>query len=288
MLNGFINLYKESGFSSNKALSIIKRLLKENNIVTKVGHFGTLDPLAEGVLPIALGRATRLFDYTLSKKKTYLATFIFGQETDTLDTTGKLLQQEDIIITETDITRVIDNFVGNIDQIPPQYSAKSINGVRAYKLARQGIEVELKPKTITVFDIKLIKKVASNTYEFLITCSGGTYIRSIVRDLANSMGTIGVMSKLIRTRSGVFDIKSSVKLQDIFDIKKIIMPIETFTDSFEKLFLTNEQKTSLVNGIFPQIEGLNDNYYGVYSDNILMGIGERCDDDLLRLKTWLL
>ncbi|NCA92335.1 tRNA pseudouridine(55) synthase TruB [bacterium] len=288
MPNGFINLYKESGVSSNKALSIVKRLLKENNMVAKVGHFGTLDPLAEGVLPIAIGRATRLFDYTLSKQKTYVATFLFGQETDTLDITGKLIKEDDAIINESDIITALPNFVGTIEQMPPQFSAKSINGVRAYKLARQGIVVDLQPKTITIFDIKLLKKVAHNTFEFLITCSGGTYIRSFVRDLAFAMGTVGVMTKLIRTKSGTFDIDSAIRAQEITDIENLIIPIESFTDSFEKIFLTEEQRISLVNGIFPKIDGLKDTYYAVYGEDKLMGIGERCDNDLLRLKTWLL
>lgn len=288
MPNGFINLYKESGVSSNKALSIVKRLLKENNMVAKVGHFGTLDPLAEGVLPIAIGRAARLFDYTLSKQKTYVATFLFGQETDTLDITGKLIKEDDTIITESDIITALPNFVGTIEQMPPQFSAKSINGVRAYKMARQGIEVNLQPKTITIFDIKLLKKVAHNTFEFLITCSGGTYIRSIVRDLAFAMGTVGVMTKLVRTKSGNFDIDSAIRAQEITDIENLIIPIESFTDSFEKIFLSEEQRINLINGIFPKIDGIKNNYYAVYGDNELMGIGEKCDNDLLRLKTWLL
>ena len=288
MLNGFINLYKESGVSSNKALSIIKRLLKENKIITKVGHFGTLDPLAEGVLPIALGRATRLFDYTLAKEKTYIATFIFGKETDTLDITGKITSEEEVTVTTYDINKVIDNFIGEIDQMPPQFSAKSINGVRAYKLARKGIEVNLQPKKITIYDIKLLKQVENNAFEFSITCSGGTYIRSIVRDLAARLGTIGVMSKLVRTKSGNFSIENSVKVQDIDDITKFIMPINVFTDNFDKIYLTDEQKTSLINGIFPKLSGITDKYYAVYGDDTLMGIGESCNNDLLRLKTWLL
>lgn len=288
MRNGFINLYKESNMTSNKALSILKRVLKENNINTKVGHFGTLDPLAEGVLPVALGRATRLFDYALDKTKTYIATFLFGKETDTLDIDGTVLSEESVDIAEDKVQEALKTFVGEISQTPPQYSAKSVGGVRAYKLARQGIEVDLPAKNIIIHSIVLNKKISKNTYELTITCSSGTYIRSIVRDLACTLGTVGIMTKLIRTSSGNFHIEDALKVAELVNLEQNIQPIEVFTDNFEKLFLTEEQKTNLVNGVFPFIENLQDKYYAVYDKENLMGIGQRCSDGTLRLKTWLL
>lgn len=288
MLSGFINLYKESNMTSNKALSILKRKLKENNIDTKVGHFGTLDPIAEGVLPVALGRATRLFDYFLDKSKTYVATFLFGTETDTLDVEGAILSKDDVDILESDVLGAIGNFVGEISQMPPQYSAKSVDGVRAYKLARQGIAVDLQPKNVTIHSLVFNKKVSKNTYEFTITCSSGTYIRSLARDLGIALGTVCVMAKLIRTSSGFFRVENALKLDELTNIEQNIYPIETFSDKFEKIILTSKQKTDLVNGIFPQINNLKDGYYAVYDDKILMGIGERLESGRLRLKTWLL
>lgn len=288
MLSGFINLYKESGMTSNKALSILKRALKENNINTKVGHFGTLDPLAEGVLPVALGRATRLFDYFLDKSKTYQTTFLFGTETDTLDISGKVLTEHDIDIPHAKVVSALNNFLGEISQIPPQYSAKSIEGTRAYKLARKGIAVDLKPKNIIIHSFICTQKVAKNTYEFSITCSSGTYIRSLARDLGRALGTVGIMTKLIRTESGVFDIKTARKLSELDNLAQNIYPIEIFTDKYPKLSLTLPQKTNLVNGIFPSIEGLEDRYYAVYYEDTLLGIGEKNKEGLLQLKTWLL
>ena len=203
MLNGFINLYKEKGISSNKALSILKFHLIQNNIFTKAGHFGTLDPEAEGVLPVALGRATRLFDYTIHKKKVYRTSFLFGKETDTLDLAGEVIKEEAVSITKEDILDVLYKFIGNIPQVPPKYSAKSIGGKRAYALARKGIEFSLKPKLVEVFSIDILSQIDKNHFEFRIVCGGGAYIRALARDIAKELGTVAVTTSIIREASGI-------------------------------------------------------------------------------------
>ena len=197
-MNGFFNINKPKGMTSSQVVGKVKYLLGKK---AKVGHMGTLDPLASGVLPIAVGRATRLFDFLLQKKKTYIATFQFGIHTDTLDSTGTTLDTSNVIPTIDQITSVLPQFLGVNQQIPPAYSAKSINGKRAYDLARQGQEVELKPCTIQIFDIQVQRQLAHDTFQFLITCSAGTYIRSIARDLGTALGTFATMTELNQDNS---------------------------------------------------------------------------------------
>lgn len=224
---GFLNVYKPSGVTSNDVVQRIKRKFH----IDKIGHMGTLDPMACGVLPIAIGKATRLFDYSLDKTKTYIAIFDFGYTTDTLDSTGKETAREDIDIEIDDILRVLPSLMGDIDQMPPLFSAKNVNGKRAYDLARAGVEFELKPKKVTIHSIELLEKVGKNRFKFQITCSSGTYIRAIARDMATAMGTLGSMSFLERTKTGVFSLDTSIELNTILDGKVenyIMSPFDAF------------------------------------------------------------
>lgn len=309
MYNGFINLYKSPNISSNRALSILKRALKQNNIVTKVGHFGTLDPIAEGVLPVALGRATRLFDYSLDKVKKYVATFRFGVETDTLDHTGQVLSTGRSDVTIEEIESVIPNLLGTVDQVPPIYSAKTVNGVRSYKRARKGESFDLPAKTVRIFSIKLLKKIPNeqngSDFVFEIECGGGTYIRSIVRDMAYLMGTVGIMSSLIRTQSGIFTANNAISMENLEkNVVDLIIPMDVFLQDFPKIYLSNEQYTLLKNGLSvdfscvsvqSDVDTSEKAFYTVYmpvpdvdpTQYELMGIGEQ-KEGCLRLKTWLL
>ncbi len=287
MLSGFINIRKTSGLSSNKALGILKYHLKQNNIDTKVGHFGTLDPLAEGVLPVALGRATRLFDYFLDKEKIYVATFTFGQETDTLDCTGTVVAEGRNDVTAEEINAVIPSLVGEVLQVPPAYSAKSIDGVRAYKLARKGEEVVLAPKKVRIDSIELIEQVSKDTFRFRITCGGGTYIRSIVRDMAYAMNTVGYMSTLCRTKSGKFTLDTASTVDELGVVSDKILPMSFLTDGFPRIDLTDAQYSSVKNGVPIDMDMPSDVYYSVYYQGILLGIGSISDKKMI-IKTWLL
>jgi tRNA pseudouridine55 synthase len=288
-INGLLNLYKNSGITSNKALSILKRILKENNISTKVGHFGTLDPLAEGVLPIALGRATRIFEYTLDKVKRYTAIFKFGINTDTLDIEGKVDFENGRLPTYSEIEKVLPKLVGEVEQMPPAFSAKSVNGVRAYKLARQGIEVLLKPKKINIFSIELIEQIDEATYKFDISCSGGTYIRSIVRDMAKLLDTYGVMTNLIRTQSGSFEINNSVKIDEIKEnIQDYIIPMDKVLDYMPKYFVPDEYRKPVQNGVAISLDNLPSSDFSVYFDDKLIGIAQKDANNNMKIKTWLL
>ena len=189
------------------------------NSKIKCGHMGTLDPMATGVLIIAFGNATRLFDFTLKKEKTYIAKFVFGEERYTIDATGKLINVSDLPKFQH-IVNILPEFIGNIMQIPPKYSAVNINGRRAYDLARKGCDFEIKAKEVFIKDIKIIDKVLEGDLckeiTLSIVCGGGTYIRSICRDIAQKVNSVAYMSELTRTDCGGFSIDSefTVSLED--------------------------------------------------------------------------
>ena len=278
-MKGFLNYYKPSGVSSAYAINKVKRLLKGE----KIGHMGTLDPLAEGVLPIAIGKATRLFDYLLDKEKVYLATFTFGYETDTLDRGGEVILSGGKIPTKEEILKVIPSLTGKVMQTPPKYSAKNVNGKRSYELARSGIEVKLKPKEVEILSIELTGDLGNGSYTFEITCKGGTYIRSIVKDMATLLNTYGTMTALTRTKSGIFTSQTAYREEEIVenDIEDLLIePDKALT--FSALKLSNELYTELDNGR-PCIVGVSDGLYSVYHDGEFIGVGQ-VQNSLLKIK----
>ena len=269
-MKGFINLLKPEGMSSAYAVGAVKRKFN-----MPCGHMGTLDPMASGVLPVGISKASRLFQYLLDKEKTYVAEFKFGFTTDTLDVTGKTEAQTTVIPTAKEIKSVLGNFVGDIAQVPPKYSAKCIDGKRGYQLARKGVDFTLDAKTVTILGIELLSQVDENTFTFKIDCKGGTYIRSLARDIALSVGSLGVMSKLERTASGIYNLANGVGVEEFKDSdnpEKYIIPAEEVV-SFEKLILTNERATKILNGVFENY-GYADGIYRVYTQNEFWGIGE--------------
>lgn len=210
-MNGFVNVIKPVGATASDVVVCLKHILGER----KVGHLGTLDPGASGVLPIAVGQGTKLFDFLTDKVKKYRAFFTFGKTTDTLDSYGKVTYSSDVIPTKQQLQAVLNRFKGDFDQFPPVYSAKSIGGVRAYKLARNGVEVQLKSRKITIYEISLVAQKSADTFVVDIICGAGTYIRSIARDIATELNTVAYMSGLIRLKSGAFDIGNAYTLDEI-------------------------------------------------------------------------
>ena len=239
---GFLNVNKKSGISSAFVVNKVKKLLPKG---TKVGHMGTLDPIASGVLPIAIGRATRLFDLMQNKTKEYIATFKFGLSTNTFDSTGETAGTTNIIPTKQDILSALPSFVGKISQLPPSFSAKMVNGVRAYQKARKGENVELKECEIFIESFELIEELDDNTFKFRIVCGSGTYIRSLCRDLANKLNTLAVMTELVRTRSGQFCLENAQDCDKI-DINKLLKVEDIF--NFAKVDLNLEQLKTLLDG----------------------------------------
>jgi len=280
-MNGFLNIFKPKDMTSSQVVGKIRYLLGKK---IKVGHMGTLDPLASGVLPIAVGRATRLFDFLLQKKKTYIATFQFGILTDTLDNTGTIVQQTTILPSLEQINDVLPNFIGKQEQIPPQYSAKSVNGKRAYDLARNGQVVELKPCKIEIFDIRVIKQISIDTFEFSITCSAGTYIRSIGRDLAERLGSLGTMVDLVRIQSGYFTAEHAVELNNV-DASQLL-PMDCVLSDLPVLDITEIQLQTLLNGKKVNIPNRQNALYRVYCDNKLQCLCHIVDG-VLEPSVWL-
>ena len=264
MKSCIILVNKESGVSSNSVVNKVKHLVGAN----KAGHLGTLDVLATGLLPITINKATKLFDYFLNKDKVYKSIFTFGKTTDTLDLEGEIVKTDDKIISKDMILRVLPHFIGKFEQMPPNYSAKKINGKKAYDLARKGEAIKLNPKPIEIFDLKLIRQVEVNSFEFEIHCSSGTYIRSLCRDIANELSTYGVMSNLQRTRCGIFDINNSFTIDDIKNNKFNVIDVENVFD-YEKVKISKDDYEKLFNG--QKIYFSKNGDFRVYSDNEYVG-----------------
>lgn len=239
-MNGFAVINKQGGMSSSdvviKCRNAVSKALGQK---VKSGHMGTLDPMAEGILIVAFGNATRLFDFLLAKQKSYIATFVFGEDRDTADATGSVVASSPLPRYQ-DLADILVNFVGDIMQIPPKYSAVNVNGVRAYDMARAGKDFQLQPKKVSIGEISIIDRVLDGEYcksvTLLIKCGGGTYIRSICTDVAKSLGVCAYMSALTRSECGGFGLKDSVTLDEFIsaplnnvkDIKLLIekiMPI---------------------------------------------------------------
>lgn len=249
-MNGIINLYKPLGISSAKAISTVKHAVYPD----KCGHMGTLDPEADGVLLVGVGKAVRLFDYMLAKHKIYEAEFTFGMQTDTLDRAGKVVRTLPVNFTEKQLVSALNRFTGKLEQLPPNYSAKNIGGRRAYELAREGAEFQLQPKEVEVYAFDFMQKAAANVYRFRIECGGGTFIRSLARDLGEALETCCYMSALTRTACGGFHIADSISAEridlavrqgkicqvenDIVPVREVLKDVETVTvedSGYEKL-----------------------------------------------------
>lgn len=211
MINGIINILKPTGISSHDVVGRVRRIYG----MKKVGHAGTLDPLAAGVLPVYLGQATRLIEYGGNEIKTYHAEFQFGIATDTEDITGEVVATSPIPTLDTvGVSRLLEQFKGTIDQTPSRYSAVSVNGVKAYKLARQHVNFTLPSRPVTIYHLELLTYY-DGTGVLDVTCSKGTYIRSLIRDLGEAAGSCACMRYLVRVRAGIFDISEAVTLEEL-------------------------------------------------------------------------
>ena len=280
-INGIFLLNKERGVSSNKVVNKVKYLLKPD----KAGHLGTLDVLGEGLLPITLGKATKLFDYYLNKDKVYKTTFKFGQTTDTLDLEGEITLTNDVKVSLEDVKKASQHFIGKFAQMPPIYSAKKINGQKAYDLARAGQSVELKPKEIEIYSINVLKEVEDNTFLLEVHCSSGTYIRSLCRDIAEKLSTYGVMLDIQRTKCGDFFLSDSYTIQDIENENYNIVKLESLFD-YQELYLSQAQEDRILNGVLLSKTTLNLSNINIQTDIKLfgpsgfIGIGNFVDEKL--------
>lgn len=261
---GFVNLYKPKGVTSFKMVGEIRKIYG----IKHVGHLGTLDPMAEGVLPIAIGKATKFFDYFLSKDKRYIAEFRVGYITDTLDADGEEIERKHVEFTFQDLENACKKFVGKISQTPPKFSAIKINGQRAYTLARAGKDFEIKPKQVEIYSILPQRTSDDNLFRFEIWCSAGTYIRSLGCDIFKSINVLATMEKLTRTMSGSFVIDKSLTIEEIKkDSEKALIKVENALQKMNKIMLSEEQFFKLRNGVVQNFVAEDGDYLAFHGDD---------------------
>jgi tRNA pseudouridine55 synthase len=251
LINGIINVYKEKGFTSHDVVAKLRGILKQK----KIGHTGTLDPDAEGVLPVCLGNGTKLCDMLTDKDKTYEAVLLLGVTTDTQDITGKVLENSKVTASREEIEAAIISFVGDYEQLPPMYSAIKVGGKRLYELARAGKEVERETRKVRIHNIRILK-VNEENHEIRISvhCSKGTYIRTLCHDIGIKLGCGGCMKELLRTKAGQFLVEDSLRLQQIQDLQEkeqlsdyVVMVDQMFSD-YKKVVIAEEYSKFLYNG----------------------------------------
>lgn len=256
MAHGWIILDKPLGLGSTQAVAAVKRNLREAGYgkKVKVGHGGTLDPLASGILPVALGEATKLTGRMLDASKIYKFSVRFGEETDTLDLEGKVIATSDVRPAMEQVKAVLSRFTGPIEQVPPMYSALKIDGERAYDLARAGVEVEMKARAVTVFDLALLRFDEAEGATFVAHVSKGTYIRSLARDIARALGTCGTVTMLRRIKAGPFGLSHAISLDKLNEfgkgapLEQILLPLEAGLDDIPAIDLTPEQAGAVRQG----------------------------------------
>lgn len=215
-MNGIINIYKELGYTSHDVVAKARGILQ----MKRIGHTGTLDPEAEGVLPICVGVATKASELLTNKDKRYVATVALGVTTTTEDATGEVLEQKPVKVTKEEIKKVVESFVGPYMQTPPMYSALKVNGKKLYELAREGITVERKSREIMIYECNIIDYLSPSEFTIDVKCSKGSYIRTLCKDIGEALGTGAHMKTLQRTQVGDFDIASSITLSQLEDLKK--------------------------------------------------------------------
>ncbi|MEG1500272.1 MAG: tRNA pseudouridine(55) synthase TruB [Clostridia bacterium] len=279
--SGIILLNKPTGMSSNFAVNKVKWLVGAK----KAGHLGTLDPLGSGILPITINKGTRLFDFFLKKKKVYRAVFKFGVQTDTLDSEGVVTKTCNINICENEILKVIGMLLGKQNQLPPQFSAKKINGKKAYELARENIFVELKTKEVMIYRFDLIKQICTNTFLFEIECSEGTYIRSLCRDLAALLSTCGIMCAICRTICGAMQIEDAYTLDQIKNHQHQLIKCENAIPLL-KYFLKDEFYDDLICGRSVLVDDIFNEKFLLYCKNEFFGIA-RIEDKKVKIISYL-
>lgn len=248
-VHGWVNLYKPLSLGSTPAVAKLRRILNAQ----KIGHAGTLDPLASGVLPIALGDATKTIQFMQDADKTYKFSITWGEQRDTDDLEGKVIATSEIRPPAEQISHALHAFIGEISQIPPLYSAIKVNGERAYDLARAGEFPELKPRQIHVDSLELLD-ARNHEADFIMTCGKGTYVRSIARDLALALGTVGYVSKLHRSRVGIFTDKNAISLDILENMdyqsarNEALLPLQRVLDDIPALAITVDETAKIRNG----------------------------------------
>ncbi len=289
-MNGIININKPLGITSHDVVYRLRKLLS----IKKIGHTGTLDPDADGVLPMCIGRGTKVSDMLMAKDKQYIAELTLGAATDTLDSSGEVTRTAEVNVTEADIYTAVKKFIGDIEQIPPMYSAIKVDGKKLYELAREGKEIERQSRmvridNIEVLDINLFKKKVS----IKVDCSKGTYIRTLCDDIGKELKCFAHMSALTRTKSGRFDINDAYTLEQIEEMllkndTSFLVPVDMVFDEYPKLIISDKKAKKMCNGTQISVQGITEGKtYRVYDERENFLTISRAENGLLKiLKTF--
>lgn len=289
-MTGILNVYKPKGMTSHDVVSFVRRQLK----MKRIGHTGTLDPDATGVLPVLVGNATKLSDLIMADEKKYKAHVILGITTTTDDTSGEIVEKKAVDVKKEQIIKTVEKFVGEIEQIPPMYSAIKVDGKKLYQLARRGEEIERKPRKIIIHSIKT-SNFDGVSFDMEVHCGKGTYIRALCRDIGVALGTGAAMGDLERTKSGVLTKETSYTLEEIEksvqsgEIKNLLIPPDDVLGDFSRIDVTEEYAQKIKNGIRLRPEQLKieqyaeNNIFRVYENNVLLCLlrVKCCDGQLL-------
>lgn len=274
-MNGIIVVNKENGYTSRDVVNIISKIMRTK----KVGHTGTLDPIAEGVLVVCVGKCTKLCDYFTSSYKEYIVEFKLGYETDTLDYTGKITNTSDKNVSKDDIINVINSFIGEYNQEVPLYSAVKINGKKLYEYARNNIKVDLPSRIVNIKNIEILE--INDVIKIKCFVSKGTYIRSLIRDIGYKLGTYATMTKLVRTKQGDFNIENSYSLEDIKNNNYKLYSLEEIFKEYPRIELNSDEYKKVSNGVI--LDNIyNSPYVLFYYDNKLISLYKEYEKSKLK------
>lgn len=297
-MDGIINILKPSEMTSHDIVSFVRK----NFNMKKVGHTGTLDPNAAGVLPICIGKGTRMAEYFNEFDKSYRGEVTLGESTDTQDSYGTVVNSSDRKVSEEEIIKVFNSFKGEIKQLPPMYSALKHNGRKLYELAREGKTIERKERNITIYNIEILKNYENRKILFDVKCSKGTYVRTICNDIGEKLGTFGHMSFLMRTRVGNFNIENAYTLDEIEKLRQenklesILLPLDTPLMEFKSICFNQNYFKHLKNGMKIKIDNRKETYKAdellrVYCEEEFVGVGtlvEKENELYLKMKKVLI
>lgn len=289
-MNGVINVNKPLGMTSHDVVYRLRKLLS----IKKIGHTGTLDPDASGVLPMCIGRATKVADMLTAQDKQYIAEVTLGSATDTLDKTGTVTETAEVNVTEDEVRAVISEFVGCIEQIPPMYSAIKVDGKKLYELAREGVEIERKPRKVCIEAIELLDiDLENKRFSMRVDCSKGTYIRTLCDDIGRRLGCFAHMSALERTKSGRFDIAESYTLEELERMfnegdLSFFVPVDKVFEEYPRLIINKNKAFRMCNGTRVSVQGICEGEtYRVYDESGNFLTISQAEDGVLKiLKTF--
>ena len=269
-MDGIIVINKPKNCTSHDIVRKAKKILNE-----KVGHTGTLDPNATGVLPLLVGKGTQISKYLINHDKIYEAILKLGEKTDTADVEGQIIETKEVQpsnLKKENVEKVLKSLIGKQQQIPPIYSAIKVNGKKLYEYARQGQEIEIEPRTIEIYDLELLQ-IENEEITYRVHCSKGTYIRTLCEKIAEKLGTVGYMKELKRIQVGEFNMKNSVTIEQLENnIEKYFVTIEKYFETYNKIKLNSKKLQLFLNGV-QLTQELEDGIYTIYSEEKFIGIG---------------